>query len=68
MGKITKKMVLRDVIEDHPEAVDVLLGSGLHCAMCHMASHETIEQAAEAHGVKLEALLAKLNKAAAKKK
>jgi len=68
MAKITKKMVLGDVIAKHPETIEVFFKNGLHCAMCGMASQETIEQAVEAHGMKLEKLLKDLNKVIVKKK
>jgi hybrid cluster-associated redox disulfide protein len=67
MEKITKKMVLGEVIIKYPETQDVFFKYGLPCAMCHLASGETVEQAAESYGVKLEKLLKDLNKAVKKK-
>jgi hybrid cluster-associated redox disulfide protein len=68
MAKITKSTNLKELVTKHPETIEVLFNSGLHCAMCHLSSQETVEQAAEVHGVKVEKLLKDLNKVVAKKK
>jgi hybrid cluster-associated redox disulfide protein len=60
---ITKGMTLEQLIKKHPEAVPVLFQHGLHCIGCHIAATETIEQAAEAHGIDLKELLKNLNDA-----
>ncbi|MBU0472122.1 MAG: DUF1858 domain-containing protein [Nanoarchaeota archaeon] len=68
MVKVTKNMNLKELITKHPETMEVFFEKGLQCAMCHMSSQETVGQAAEAHGIKIEKLLKDLNKAVAKKK
>ena len=65
--KITKQMVLGEVITKYPQAMEIFFKYGLPCAMCHLASGETVEEAAEAHGVELSKLLKDLNKAVMKK-
>jgi len=65
--KITKNMLLGEVINKYPETVDVFLKHGLPCAMCHIAFNETIEQGATSHGIELKVLLKDLNKAIKKK-
>lgn len=65
--KITKKMVLGEVITKYPQAMEIFFKYGLPCAMCHLASGETVEEAAETHGVELDKLLKDLNKAVMKK-
>ena len=64
--KITKDMILGEVIAKYPHTMEVFFKYNLPCAMCHFASGETIEQAAELHDVKLEKLLKDLNKAVKK--
>ncbi|MBW2980255.1 DUF1858 domain-containing protein [Candidatus Woesearchaeota archaeon] len=66
--KITKEMSLADVVQNHPETVPVFQAHGLHCMGCAMASFETLEQGAAAHGMDIDKLLADLNKAIEKKK
>ena len=66
--KITKDMVLGEVIMKYPRTMEVFFKYNLPCAMCHFASGETIEQAAELHEVNLVKLLKELNKTVEKKK
>lgn len=69
--EITKNMLIGDVIKKHPESVEVMLEHGIHCVGCHVATWETIEQGAQAHGMEkedLKKMLEDLNKAAAKNK
>jgi hybrid cluster-associated redox disulfide protein len=61
-GKITKDMNLGEVITKYPKAIEVFFKYNLPCAMCQLASGETIEQSAEMHGVNLDKLLKDLNK------
>ena len=61
-------MVLGEVIMKYPKTMEIFFKYNLPCAMCHFASGETIEQAAELHDVNLDDLLKELNKAVAKKK
>ena len=67
MEKIKKEMVLGEVITKYPKTVDIFFKHGLPCASCQLASGETIEQAAELHGIKLEKLLKDLNNSVKKK-
>ena len=59
--KITKDMRFAEVIEKHPETIDVFLKYGLHCIGCPVGAMETIEQGAKAHGINVEKLLKDLN-------
>ena len=67
MEKIKKEMVLGEVITKYPKTVEIFFKHGLPCASCQLASGETIEQAAELHGIKLEKLLKDLNNSVKKK-
>jgi hybrid cluster-associated redox disulfide protein len=67
-GPITRNMLLGEVVRKHPEAAMVMLRRGMHCMLCGMAAHETIEQGARAHGIgekEIEKLLREMNNAAA---
>jgi hybrid cluster-associated redox disulfide protein len=61
---ITKEWTITDIVEKHPETVDVLLKSGMHCFGCMAASYENIEQGALAHGIDVDQLMSDLNQAA----
>lgn len=64
-NKIIKTMTLGEVIEKYPKSVEVFMKYGLHCIGCSVATWETLEQGAKAHGIdgkKLDSLLEELNK------
>ncbi len=62
---ITKAMPIGDVVRQHPETIEVFSKHGLHCIGCAVASFESIEEGAVAHGIDTEALIADLNTAIA---
>lgn len=63
---ITKDMLIADALQagDTEKIADVLLDIGMHCFGCAMARGETVEQAAEVHGVDVDDLVKRLNEAA----
>ncbi len=63
MGKVTSDIMIADLLTlgNQEEIASVLMGQGMHCLGCSIAKHETIEQAAAAHGIELEVLLNELN-------
>jgi hybrid cluster-associated redox disulfide protein len=66
-AKVTKDMLLGEVISKYPNTMEVFLNHGLHCAGCGAAFSETVQMGAESHGIDLKVLLKDLNKAAEKK-
>jgi hybrid cluster-associated redox disulfide protein len=69
MGKITKDMLIIDCLKqgNKEKIAEVLYNAGMHCLGCALAHGETVEQAADAHGVAVEDLVKDLNTAAASK-
>ena len=61
MNKITKDWTLGDVINENEELQDVLMGFGMHCFSCPLSQMETLEEAAQVHGIDIDFLLKKLN-------
>ena len=59
---ITKEMTFAEVLEKHPETVEVFLKNGLHCIGCPVASSESIEDGAKAHGIDVDKLIKEINK------
>lgn len=59
---ITKDMIIGDILKNHPELVGTMLEHGMQCIGCHVASWETLEQAASGHGIDVDNLLKELNK------
>ena len=54
-----------EVIQQHPETIEVFMGAGMGCIGCAAAHFENIEQAAMVHGLDLDALMEDLNGAVA---
>lgn len=59
--EITKGMLIGDIVKKYPDSVEVLLKNGMHCIGCHVATWETIEQAATGHGIDIDKLLEEVN-------
>ena len=58
---ITKDMRIVDVLKVNPASAQVFGSYGMGCIHCLMANTETVEEAAAAHGVDVNEMLAKLN-------
>lgn len=61
MAVITKEMTIYEVLTICPDIAPVFQEFGMHCLGCPISRGETVEQAAEVHGVALEDMLKKLN-------
>lgn len=57
---LNKKMTFSELLGKHPESVEVLLESGMHCIGCPMSMQETIERGAMAHGINPDELIKKI--------
>ena len=60
--KITKDMLIGDVLDMDVSAGQYFLAIGMHCLGCPASRGESIEQACAVHGTDCDALLEKLNK------
>ena len=60
---ITKEMIIGDVISEHPELVRTFFANGMMCIGCPASQGESIEAAAQVHGLDGDALVAALNEA-----
>ena len=58
---ITKDMKIVDVLQVKPESAQVFGSYGMGCIHCLLAHQETVEEAAAAHGVPVDEMLAQLN-------
>jgi hybrid cluster-associated redox disulfide protein len=61
---ITKDMTIAEVLARSPQTAQVFLSYGMHCLDCPTALGESIEEAAEAHGINVDELLNQLNRLA----
>ncbi len=57
---VTKDMNLGELLEIDERIAGVLAGFGLHCFGCPMSKMETLEQAANTHGVPVELMIEKI--------
>ena len=61
--EITPQTNIRDLVERLPIAAQVLTAFGLGCSGCGVSRSETIEQGAQAHGLRVEPIVAALAQA-----
>ena len=61
MIKITKEMIIGDILNEAPDMAPVLMAAGMHCIGCPYAQMETVEEAAYVHGIEPELLITRVN-------
>ncbi|MCI5996080.1 MAG: DUF1858 domain-containing protein [Blautia sp.] len=61
MTKVTKDMVIGELLRMDPEMAGVLVAGGMHCVGCPSAQAETLEEAALVHGIEPDVLVARVN-------
>ncbi len=59
--KITKDMIIGDILDMDRTTAPFFLEMGMHCLGCPSARGETLEQACSVHGVDADAMVAKIN-------
>ena len=55
--RITKNITIGQLLEMDPEMGNILTNIGMHCIGCPSARNETLEQAAEVHGMDADDLI-----------
>ncbi len=58
--EIVKTMTIGEVMNMDPNVAPVLMGFGLHCFGCPMSQMETLEEAAQVHGIEADLLVEKI--------
>lgn len=61
MAKVTKDMIISDIIKIDGGIIPILLGAGMHCIGCPSAQGETLEEAAMVHGLNSDELVSDIN-------
>ena len=59
--KITKDMIIAEILQVDPAMAVPWQASGMHCVFCPSQSGETLAEAAMVHGMDADALEARLN-------
>ena len=60
--KISRDTLISEALKMNPKAAEILMRHGMGCLGCPSSQMETLEQAAEIHGINLQSLLEELNK------
>lgn len=61
MAKVSKDMIIAEVIQVDQGLIPILLESGMHCLGCPSAQAESLEEAAMVHGIDADKLVEDLN-------
>lgn len=59
--KVTKDMVIGQILQIHEGVVPILMQSGMHCLGCPSSQMESLEDACLVHGIDADALINQLN-------
>ena len=65
--KITKDMLIGEVLDIDTGAAEFFFEIGMHCLGCPASRGETVEEACAVHGVDADALIARVNEYLASK-
>ena len=65
MRKISKDMIIADLVAIDQNIIVILMRAGMHCIGCPSAQGETLEEAAMVHGIDSDLLVEKINAAMA---
>ena len=60
-NKVTKDMLIGEVVSKYPETIEILMGAGMHCLGCPSSQMEALSDACAVHGISSDALLAAIN-------
>ena len=61
MPKITKDMIISDVLQMDRNTAPIFIKMGMHCLGCPSASGESIQDACIVHGIDADKLVEELN-------
>jgi len=61
MAKVTKDMIIADILKIDMGIAPILLNAGMNCVGCPAAKGETLEEAAVVHGMDADTLAEEIN-------
>lgn len=61
MAKISKDIIIADLIQVDPNMIAILMRAGMHCIGCPSAQGESLEEAALVHGIDPDLLVEQIN-------
>ena len=63
----TKKSIIGDILDAHPETAQFFFAIGMHCLGCPHSRGESVEEACTVHGTDADALIKTINEFLASK-
>ncbi len=60
-GKVSKEMIIGELIQIDPNIVAILMRAGMHCIGCPSSQGESLEEAAMVHGLDADLLVDQIN-------
>ena len=61
MAKVTKDMLIAEVLQVNENMANILMREGMHCIGCPSAQGESLAEAAMVHGINGDMLVAQIN-------
>ena len=61
MAKVTKEMLIGQLLRLDPNIAVVLMRAGMHCVGCPSSQMESLEEAAMVHGMDVDVLVQQIN-------
>lgn len=61
MAKVTKDMIISELVQIDPAIIAILMRAGMHCIGCPSAQGESLEEAAIVHGLDADMLVDQIN-------
>ncbi|MBQ3584400.1 MAG: DUF1858 domain-containing protein [Lachnospiraceae bacterium] len=61
MSRVSKDMIIGDIVKIDGGIIPILMGAGMHCIGCPSAQGESLEEAAMVHGLDVDDLIEEIN-------
>ena len=61
MAKVSKDMLIGQLLQVDPNIAPILMRAGMHCLGCPSSQMESLEEAAMVHGIDADVLIKQLN-------
>ena len=61
MAKVTKSMLIGELLTVDPNIAPILMRAGMHCLGCPSSQMESLEEAAMVHGMDVDVLVQQIN-------
>lgn len=59
--KITKDMIISEILKIDPTIAPILMAAGMHCLGCPSAQGESLEMACAVHGLDADSIVKSIN-------